>query len=164
MYKRQLRNGAGTEARLSAAVLLATLVVLVIVGAFDAVLLLPVPALVGWSLLGALAASSRERGAIEMTALRRIAALVCVAALGGLVVTRSGAQLMAMSIYATSSKASVLERASAIDPGSYRIHARLAQLYLGRGDCKRSTVHASAAKRQFPSSPAARRLLASCGG
>jgi hypothetical protein len=71
---------------------------------------------------------------------------------------------MAMSIYATSSKASVLERASAIDPGSYRIHARLAQLYLGRGDCKHSTVHASAAKRQFPSSPAARRLLASCGG
>ena len=99
-----------------------------------------------------------------MTALRRIAALVCVAALGGLVVTRSGAQLMAMSIYATSSKASVLERASAIDPGSYRIHARLAQLYLGRGECKHSTVHASAAKRQFPSSPAARRLLASCGG
>ena len=161
---RGLNNGEDTEARLSAAVLLATLVVLVIVGTFDAVLLLPVPALVGWSLLGALAASSRERGAIEMTALRRIAALVCVAALGGLVVTRSGAQLMAMSIYATSSKASVLERASAIDPGSYRIHARLAQLYLGRGDCKRSTVHASAAKRQFPSSPAARRLLASCGG
>src|SRR5674476_788388 len=124
---RGLNNGEDTEARLSAAVLLATLVVLVIVGAFDAVLLLPVPALVGWSLLGALAAASRERGTIEMTLRRRIAALVCVAAVGGLVVTRSGAQLMAMSMYATSSKASVLERASAIDPGSYRIQARLAQ-------------------------------------
>ena len=161
---RGLRHSAGTEARCSVAVLLATLVVLLIVGAFDAVLLLPVPALVGWSLLGALAAPSRERWTIEMTAPRRIAALVCVAAVGGLVVARSGAQLMAMSIYATSSRASALERASAIDPGSYRIHARLAQLYLGRGDCKRAKVHASAAKRQFPSSPAARRLLASCGG
>ena len=159
---RGLRNSAGTEQRASAAVLLATLVVLLIVGTFDAVLLLPVPALVGWSLLGALAAPSRERRAIEMTAPRRIVALALVAALGGLVVTRSGAQLMAMSIYATSAKASALERASAIDPGSYRIHARLAQLYLGRGDCKRSRGHANAAERQFPSSPAVRRLLASC--
>ncbi len=159
---RGLGNSAGTEERVSAAVLLATLVVLLIVGAFDAVLLLPVPALVGWSLLGALAAPSRERRAIEMTAPRRIVALALVAALGGLVVARSAAQLMAMSIYATSARASALERASAIDPGSYRIHARLAQLYLGVGDCKRSREHANAAERQFPSSPAVRRLLASC--
>jgi O-antigen ligase len=160
---RGLRGGVDTETRVSAAVFLATLVVLLIVGAFDAVLLLPVAALVGWALLGALAAPSRERRAIEMTVPRRIVALLCVAAIGGLIVARSGSQLLAMSLYATSSKASVLERASAFDPGSYRIHARLAQLYLGRGDCKKSRIHASAAKRQFPSSPAARRLLASCG-
>jgi O-antigen ligase len=161
---RGLRDGVNTEARLSAAVMLSTLVVVGIVGAFDAVLLLPIPALIGWSLLGALAAESRERHVIEMSTFRRVAALVCIVAVGGLVVARSGAQLTAMSVYATSSRASVLERASVIDPGSYRIQARLAQLYLGRGDCRHSSVHAKAAKRLFPSSPAARRLLASCGG
>ncbi|MEP6999207.1 MAG: tetratricopeptide repeat protein [bacterium] len=161
---RGLRDGADTETRFTAAVFLATLVVLLIVGAFDAVLLLPIGALVGWSLLGALAPPSRERSAIELTLPRRLIAFVFVAAVGGLIVARSSAQLLAMSIYATSSKASSLERASTIDPGSYRIHARLAQLYLGRGDCKRSKVHAKAATLQFPSSPTARRLLASCGG
>ena len=161
---RGLRGGPDTETRVAAAVLLATVMVLVVVGAFDAVLLLPLPALVGWSLLGALAAPSRERQVIEVTLPRRLLAVVFVAALGGLVVARSGTQLLAMSLYATSSRASVLERASALDPGSYRIHARLAQLYLGRGDCRRSKVHASAARQQFPSSPAARRLLAACGG
>ena len=161
---RGLRGGPDTETRVAAAVLLATVMVLVVVGAFDAVLLLPIPALVGWSLLGALAAPSRERQVIEVRLPRRLLAVACVAVLGGLVVARSGTQLLAMSLYATSSKASVLERASALDPGSYRIHARLAQLYLGRGDCTRSKVHASAARRQFPSSPAARRLLAACGG
>ena len=161
---RGLRNGADTEARFSAAVLLATLAVLLIVGAFDAVLLLPVAALVGWSVLGALASPSRERSGLEMTLAWRMAALAGVALLGGLLVTRSGAQLLAMSLYATSAKASVLERASAIDPGSYRIHARLAQLYLGRGDCRRAKPHARAANAQYPSSAAARRLLESCGG
>ena len=161
---RALRQGADSETRFAAAVFLATLVVLLVVGAFDAVLLLPVAALVGWSLLGALAAPSRERRVFEMTLARRIMVLASVALLGGLIVSRSGAQLLAMSIYATSSRISVLERASAIDPGSYRIHARLAQLYLGRGDCRRARGHASAASMQYPSSAAARRLLASCGG
>ena len=161
---RGLRGGADTESRFSSAVLLATIVVLLVVGAFDAVLLLPVPALVGWSLLGALAAPSRERAGLELTVPRRIMAALVVAAVGGMIVLRSGAQLMAMSIYATSTRATALERASAVDPGSYRIHVRLAQLYLGRGDCRRSKVHAAAARAQFPSSPAARRLLSSCGG
>ena len=161
---RGLRNGSTTDARFSAAVLLATLVIILIVGAFDAVLLLPAPALIAWSLLGALAAPSRERAAVDMGMARRVAALAVLAVVGGLAVERSGAQLMAMSIYATSARASVLERASTIDPGSYRIHARLAQLYLSRGDCKRSKPHANAAMQQFPFSPAARRLLAACGG
>ena len=161
---RGLRNGTDTEARRSAAVFLATLVIILIVGAFDAVLLLPVPALIAWSLLGALAAPSRERAAADVSVARRVAAFAVIAVVGGLAVARSGAQLVAMSIYATSARASVLERASAIDPGSYRIHARLAQLYLSRGDCKRSRGHAEVARQQFPASPAARRLLAACGG
>jgi hypothetical protein len=126
------------------------------------VLLLPVGALIGWALLGALAPASRQRRVIELTLPRRILALVLIAAIGTLVVLRSGGQLMAMSVYATSARATVLERASTLDPGSYRIQVRLAQLYIGRGDCKHARVHASAAKALFPSSPAARRLVAAC--
>ena len=160
---RGMRDPAGTELRVTAAVMLATLAIVLVVGAFDAVILLAAPALVAWSLLGALSSPSRERQVAELGAMRRAGAIALVVMVGGLAVARSSAQLTAMSIYATNSRTSVLERASSIDPGSYRIHARLAQLYFGRGDCRRSVVHASAARRQFPSSPAARRLLASCG-
>jgi O-antigen ligase len=161
---RGLRDDASTDGRFSAAVLLATIVILITVGTFDAVLLLPVGALVGWALLGALAATSRERRVIDLTLPRRILALVLVAAVGALIVARSSGQLMAMSLYATSARGTVLERASTLDPGSYRIQVRLAQLYIGRGDCKHGRVHAAEAKKLFPSSPAARRLVAACGG
>ncbi len=159
---RGLAGALGSEARFGAAVFLATLVIVVIVGAFDAVLLLPIPALIAWSLLGTVAPPSRERRAIEISAPRRVLALVMISALAGVIVLRSTAQLMAMSLYATSSKATSLERASTMDPGSYRIHARLAQLYLGRGDCRHARPHANAARQLFPSSPTARRLSASC--
>jgi hypothetical protein len=161
---RALRAQVGTESRLSVAVLLATIAILVAVGTFDAVLLLPAPALIGWSLLGALAAPSRERRVIELTTPRRIAAFTTIAILGALVIARSVSQAMAMSLYATTARGTVLERASAIDPGSYRIHVRLAQLHIGHGDCVRARVHADAAKALFPSSPTARRLAAVCGG
>ena len=160
---RGVRDPVSTEARVTSAAMLATLAIVLVVGAFDAVLLLAAPSLVAWSLLGALAATSRERQAVDLGVARRIAAVALVAVLGGSAVARSTAQLTAMSLYATNSRASVLERASAIDPGSYRIHARLAQLYLGRGDCRRSRVHAGAAAQLFPSSPVARRLVSSCG-
>ena len=133
------------------------------VGAFDAVLLLPVAALVGWGLIGALAAPSRERRAVDLTPLRRVAAIGIVAVIGVAMVARSGAQLTAMSRYATSSKTATLESASSLDPGSFRIHGRLAQLYQRRGDCKRARVHATAAKELFPSAPAPKRVLSACG-
>ncbi len=160
---RGLGGGDGTEARVTSAVLLATLAVIAVVGAFDAVLLLPAPALIGWTLVGALSPPARERASYAVGPLRRLAMLVLVAGIGGLAVMRSGAQLTAMAVYATSAKASVLERASTIDPGSYRIHVRLAQLYVGRGDCRKARPHAQAAQQRFPMSPAARRLLAACG-
>ena len=152
----------GTEARFGAAVFLSTLVIVLVVGAFDAVLLLPIPALVAWALIGALSPSSRERRAIDLTASRRVLAFALIGLVSAAIVMRSAGQLTAMSLYATSSKATSLERASAMDPGSFRIHVRLAQLYVGRGDCRRARPHASAAKALFPSSPAARRLSASC--
>lgn len=160
---RTVRSGATTEERLSAAVLLSTLVILVTVGAFDAVLLLPTAALVGWGLVGAIAAPSRERRVWELGWQARALAVFVIVVLGALIVARSGAQLAAMSRYATSARTATLESASSLDPGSFRIHVRLAQLYQRRGDCKRSRVHAIAARALFPSAPAPKRLLVVCG-
>jgi O-antigen ligase len=160
---RGVAGAEGTDARFGAATFLSTLVIVLVCGAFDAVLLLPIPALVGWSLLGALSPPSRERRGIELGAARRAVVLAAIAVVACAIVVRSAGQLTAMSLYATSSKATALERASAMDPGSFRIHVRLAQLYVGRSDCRRAWSHANAAKQLFPSSPAARRLSAACG-
>ncbi len=161
---RGLTGETSTEERVGAAVLLATLTIIFIVGTFDAVLLLPVGALIGWALLGALSARSRERKAIELGAPKRMLLVAGVLAVGGLIVVRSSGQLAAMAAYATSTRAAVLERASTLDPGSYRIHVRIAQLYAGRGDCKRARPHARAARALFPESPTAKRLVRACGG
>jgi O-antigen ligase len=160
---RGLRSEASEESRFASAVLLATLASLLVVGSFDAVLLLPVPALIAWALLGALSAHGRERAAIDLSMPRRALGVILIAAVGVLAIARSGAQLAAMALYSSSTRGSVLERASALDPGSYRIHVKLADAYVRRGDCVKARPHAAAARRLFPSSPAARRLLAACG-
>ena len=160
---RGVRNGLDAEQRLGACALLGTIAVLVVVGSFDAVLLLPVPALIAWSLLGALSQPSRERAAIEMPFLKRMLAVVVIAALGAIVVVRSASQASAMSLFSGTTRASRLERASALDPGSYRIHVRLAAAYLQRGNCSKVRAHATAARTLFPTAPEPRRLLAECG-
>ncbi|MDB4916171.1 MAG: hypothetical protein JWM95_3815 [Gemmatimonadetes bacterium] len=160
---RGLTRAPSTEERLSASVLLATAVILVTVGAFDAVLLLPIGAFVGWSLLGALAAPSRERVAFGVGPVRRGLAALAIMVVGLAATARSSGQLLAMSLYSASSRTAVLERAVAADPGSYRIRLKMAQLYLGRGDCTHSRVHSLVARRLFPSAPAAKRVAAACG-
>jgi O-antigen ligase len=159
---RAVRDGRTPEERLTACTLLGTLTVLVIVGTFDAVLLLPVPALIAWSLLGALSPPSRERKALTLSFPVRALALLAVAAVGGLAVVRSAAQLGAMSIFSTTSRTSQLERASTLDPGSYRIHVRLADGYARRGSCARVRSHALEARQLFPNAPQPKRLLRDC--
>jgi len=81
---RALREPGDSEQAIHAWALLGTLAVLLVVGTFDAVLLLPPPALVGWALLGALSPPPRERVVVELPPTRRIAAMAVVAILGGL--------------------------------------------------------------------------------
>ncbi len=160
---RAVREGRTPEERLAACTLLATVTVLVIVGAFDAVLLLPAPALIAWSLLGALSAPTRERQAVGLPLPLRALALVAVAGIGGLAIVRSGAQLQAMALFNGATRATTLERASALDPGSYRMHVRLADAYARRGNCPRVRAHADAAHSLFPDAAQPKRLLAACG-
>jgi O-antigen ligase len=160
---RAVRGARSPEERLAACALLGTIVVVLTVGAFDAVLLLPAPALISWSLLGALSPPARERTAVELPLVRRVALMFGVAVLGGLAVLRSATQLSAMETFTGATRTTTLERASALDPGSYRIHLRLAQGYARRGNCARVRSHAGTARALFPNAPQPKRLLADCG-
>jgi hypothetical protein len=134
-----------------------------VVGCFDAVLLLPAPALVAWTALGALAPTSRERAAIDVPFLRRCVALAGILVAGAVFAIRSSSQATAMALFSGTTRASTLERASATDPGSYRMHIRLADAYLRRGNCPKARSHASAARALFPNAPQPRRVQAACG-
>jgi hypothetical protein len=160
---RALRVDGDPERAMAAWALLGTIAVLLVVSTFDAVLLLPAPALVAWALLGALSPPSRPRAVVPISIPKRLAAILVVLAFGGLAVTRSAAQVAAMSIYSGTTRAREVEHASELDPGSYRIHLRLAEAYARRGSCTNVRAHASAARDLFPNAPAPRRFLAACG-
>ena len=89
-------------------------------------------------------------------------AAVLVLAVGGLAVSRSARQVSAMSVFSSTTRLAIGERAAALDPGSYRIHLRLAEAYARRRRCADVRTHADAARALFPNAPAPRRLLASC--
>ncbi len=160
---RGLRGEPTTERRMMAAVFLATLAIVVMVGTFDAVTVLAAPALIGWGLLGALSPASRERRVLQPSVGLRALLIVGVIALFGAAATRSGFQLAAMSVYSNNTKIAQLERASAMDPGNFRMHVRLAEGYLNRGSCAKARPHAIAARDLYPSSPAVKRLANACG-
>ena len=159
---RVLRSDADPERALAAWALLGTVAVLLVVSTFDAVLLLPAPALVAWGLLGALSPPSRSRVIVELPTSRRVAAMLLVVILGGLAILRSGTQVTAMAVFETSTRAGRMERAAELDPGSYRIHMRLADAHARRGSCKNARPHAEAARALFPNAAAPKRLLAAC--
>ena len=158
---RALRIEGDPEHALSAWALLGTVSVLLVVSTFDAVLLLPAPALIAWGLLGALSPPSRARRSSRFRR-HRVAALLLVTMLGGLS-TRERPQVAAMSVYESSTRASRVERAAVLDPGSYRIHIRLAETYAKRRSCANVRVHAGAARVLYPNAAAPKRLLAGCG-
>jgi len=160
---RALRSAPSAHDRLAACALVGTVAAVLVVGMFDAVLLLPPPALITWAALGALAPVPRERAVIDLGLGRRALLVFLVAALGALAAWRSASQLVAMSIFSGTTRTSRLEQASVLDPGSYRIHLRLAEGYLRRGSCTRARAHARAARDLFPHAPAPKRVLARCG-
>jgi O-antigen ligase len=135
------------EERWEAATLLATITAACVAGAFDAVLLLALPAFIVWCALGAL--STRIESGGVASALHMV--ILLVALLG---VVRSASQLVAMEIYATRGDRTSLERAARIDPGSYRVQLRLGR----KGRCE----HALAARGLFPNADAAKAAARRC--
>lgn len=160
--------GAWTRARaasnphdqLAALSLAATVVITAIVGAFDAVLLLAIPALFVWTIAGALARAARPRARIGPNV--RGPLLGVAAVLGVMVVLRGAGQVAAMSAFTSATTADAAARAALFDPGSYRIQMRLAERFAARGECRRARRYALAARDLFPNAPAPKRLLTRC--
>ena len=158
------RVARGSESVLGAFALAATVIVTLVVGAFDAVLLLAPPALFVWLLLGVYAepvAASASRPTLT-TGVRQWAP-VLVFAIGVVAIGRSALQVAAMATYTASTRQSALERAALFDPGSYRIHMRLAENYLNNGRCDRARSAARSARDLYPMASTPRQLLAECG-
>jgi O-antigen ligase len=150
---------------LSATTLLATLTAAVVAGAFDAVLLLALPALLVWSTLGGLTRSERtDYGAYGMSPLPRSrfrpgVALAVLTLAAAAATVRSGTALTAMHIFDTRSDLASLRRAAALDPGNYRVQLRVARAERGReARCR----YALAAHDLYPEAQAARQLSRRC--
>lgn len=158
------RVSRGAESVLGAFALAATVIITIVVGAFDAVLLLAPPALCVWLLLGVYAepASASAPRRNLTTGVRQWAPVV-VFALTLAAVARTALQVAAMQTVSASTKTSALERAVLYDPGSYRIRLRLAETFAIAGRCDRARVQARAAHDLYPSASGARQVLAECG-
>jgi O-antigen ligase len=142
--------------------LVAITIATVVVGAFDAVLLLPAPTFVAWTAIGALAWSARPIRRIELSSRRRRRLMLGVAIIGGLLLAQSVSQVAAMAL-ADGGRREALELAAKVDPGSYRIHMLLAERWRAAGRCDRATPHATRARELLPNHPAPRIVLRACG-
>jgi O-antigen ligase len=158
----RVRRGPRDTPALTDLTTVATLIAIGTVGAFDAVMLLPVNTLFGWTIVGALASSARPIREFRITRRSRRYLILAVGAVGALFLWRSSAQVLAMSLFSTGERIA-MERAARVDPGSYRIHMLLAQSWRVAGRCDRARPHVGAARSLFPNYPAPRQILRMCG-
>jgi len=143
--------------------LASTVVTTVIVSAFDAVLLLPAPAFLAWLILGAASSersSARDVSIPESRAGAATVAIVLMLVIGAL---RSVTQVAAMNAVGNGGRTAGWVTAARLDPGSYRINQRLADIYANRGQCSKARPYARRALDLFPRSPQARRTARRCG-
>jgi hypothetical protein len=139
----------------------ATLIALFVVGAFDAVLLLPAPAFFAWTAIGALATSARPIREVILTPRGRRRLTIAAAVVGGVLLLHSISQVAAM-VLAGSRSRERLELAAKVDPASYRIHMLLATAWRAGGRCDRARPHAERARELFPNHPAPNVVLRAC--
>ena len=139
-----------------------TITAMLVVSAFDAVLLLAAPAVLVWSVLGATSGIGlRGRDVTLSRAGWRLAVaammLVVVAS-----VARSATQAAAIETVGSGGSRAGWVAAATLDPGSYRINLRVAQLYAARERCSSARRYASRARSLFPSAAGARQVLQRC--
>jgi hypothetical protein len=135
--------------------------VAIVEGGFDAVLLLPAPALLAWASAGALIPPGREVRAGELSARSRTTLAIVAIAFCLWAALTSSRRIEAMRLYVKGTIAA-LEDAAAHDPGSYRIRMRAAEAYGARKQCGNARRHALVARGLFPSAFAPKQLLEQC--
>ena len=156
---KRVKAATESDEALLAATLLSTLVAAGVAGAFDAVLMLALPAFIVWATAGAL--MPREIVAepiaepVRTSPLRSVL-VVILSAIAGLAAVRSAGQIAAMELLVHGDRPS-LRRAAMLDPGNYRVHMRLARG--GKDRC----AHALAARDLYPHADAARAAARGCG-
>ncbi len=159
-WRRARERGRATEG-LAGLTLVATAVVAAVVGSFDAVLLLPAPVFLVWTLLGALLPPPRQAASVPKAVPARALAIV-VALAGSAFALRSATQAAGILVAGGGESRSALRWASRLDPGSYRLQILLATRPDGRSRCERAREHGVRARELFPNHPAPKRLLRGC--
>jgi O-antigen ligase len=160
---RRWRELGSHDAILLRLALAATVVSTMVVSSFDAVLLLPAPAFLVWLILGA-AVGERKPGRDVVMPQHRAQMLTLASMLLLVIgVVRSAASVAAMNAVGTGGRTAGWVQAARMDPGSYRINQRLADIYANRRQCSRARPYARRALQLFPGSPPARRTARRCG-
>ncbi|MEX2152487.1 MAG: O-antigen ligase family protein [Gemmatimonadaceae bacterium] len=153
-----------------------TIAATLVVSAFDAVLLLAAPALLAWSVIGATsgivgiraaetgATQGVGRGGRDVTFPRgpwrvAVALLLLVQTLS---VVRSATQVAAIATVGQGGSRAAWTAAAALDPGSYRINLRAAEMQWRSGRCTAARVYARQAVALYPHAAAPKRVLRVC--
>ena len=160
---RKWRELGSYDAVLLRLALAATVVSTMVVSAFDAVLLLPAPAFLVWLILGAAVGDRKSARDVALSQGRARTLAIATVMLLVIGVVRSGASVAAMNAVGTGGRTAGWVTAAQLDPGSYRINQRLADIYANRRQCSRARPYARRALQLFPSSPPARRTARRCG-
>ena len=157
----RMRAARDADEGLAALALAAMVAGALVVGAFDAVLLLGLPSMLIWCALGVLSADEPGTWEVPISVpLRGLGMLLAVAVFGAFTLKSAG-QLAAMSVFESSAgRASSLERAAGLDPGSYRINLRLAR---SSAPCEVRRAAAERAHSLYPQAAAATNLQGTCG-
>jgi O-antigen ligase len=156
----RMRAARDADEGLAALALAAMVAGAVVVGAFDAVLLLGLPSLLIWSALGVLSADEPGRWDVPVPVpLRALGMLLAVAVFGAFTLKSAG-QILAMGVYASADRVAEVQRAARLDPGSYRVQLKLAR---SSAPCAVRRAAAERAHALYPEAAAAKRLRGTCG-
>jgi len=156
----RMRAARDADEGLAALALAAMVAGAVVVGAFDAVLLLALPSLLVWTALGALSATEPGRWDVRLPAPVRGLGMLLAVAVFGIFTVKSAAQLMAMGVYDGADTVGDLRQAASLDPGSYRIQLKLAR---SSAPCDVRRAAAETAHSLFPQASAPKGLRTTCG-
>ena len=140
--------------------LVATLFVTVVVGTFDAVLLLAAPTYIAWGIAGTLLPQQRAIITLSPGVIVRRIGVALLVALGGILALRTAMQAASMVIAGSGRSLRSLEWGARLDPGSYRLHYLAAES--ARRRCRTVRSHAERARELFPEHTAPVRLLRRC--